>query len=293
MTVLVTGATGNIGSELIRLLATDKRPVRAMARSVDRIAEAPGLEPFAGEFMDADRLRAAMDGVDTLVLITPSAPEAAEQGSACIAAARQAGVRKIVRVSAIKASPDGPTENTRLHARTEAEIRESGLAHVFLRPNFFMQNMLLVADALKAGQSFSFANGDARMGLVDARDVALCARHCILSDAWNGRAFELTGPEAISFGDVAKRLSQLFGNRVRYQPVLPEDAHDFALHSGWGEWMAALLRDYGAAYSSGWGDFVTTYVEDMTGRPPRSFETFAEEVLLPVLGRDTVPVRCG
>jgi len=285
MTVLVTGATGNIGSELIRLLAEDKRPVRAMARSVDGLAPAPGLEPFACDFADRERLRAAMDGIDILVLITPSAPQAAEQASAAISQAGRAGVRKIVRVSAIKASPDGPTENTRLHAKTEEEIRGAGLDHVFLRPNFFMQNMLLAAEALKSGHPFSFANGGARMGLIDARDVALCAKHCVFSEDWNGGAFELTGPEAIGFGEVADRLSKCLGSPVRYQPVSPEAAHDFALSGGWGEWMAALLRDYGAAYSSGWGDFVTSHVRDMTGRPPRSFDVFAEEVLVPVLGR--------
>ncbi|WP_269583231.1 NAD(P)H-binding protein [Roseibium sp. Sym1] len=293
MTVLVTGATGNIGSELIRLLVDNKHPVRAMARSVDRLAAVPMLEPFAGDFADRERLRVAMDGVDTLVLITPSAPQAAGQASACIAAAGQAGVRKIVRISAIKASPDGPSENTRLHARTEAEIREAGMEHVFLRPNFFMQNMLLVAGALKTGQAFSFANGDARMGLIDARDVALCARQCVLSDAWNGEAFELTGPEAISFGDVAERLTASLGCKIRYQPVLPEAAHDYVLGSGWGAWMAELLRDYGAAYGSGWGDFVTGHVHDITGQPARSFEVFADEVLLPVLGHDPVSSRTG
>lgn len=289
MTVLVTGATGNIGSELIRLLAEDGQPVRALARSVDMLPVLPGLERHAGDFADPESLRTAAEGIDTLVLITPSAPEAAEQASACIAAAVHADVRKIVRISAIKASADGPTENTCLHARTETEIREVGLAHVCLRPNFFMQNMLLAADGLKSNHAFSFANGDARMGLIDARDVALCARQCVLSDAWNGRALELTGPEAISFGDVADWLSTRLGNPIRYQPVSPEDAHDFALSGGWGAWMAALLRDYGAAYSAGWGDFVTSHVRDMTGRPPRSFEVFAEEVLLPVLGRDAVP----
>lgn len=285
MTVLVTGATGTIGSDLVRLLSAAGHNVRAFARSIDGspIADLPGIEPYAGDFSDADRLRGALEGVDVLVLITPSAPEAADQASLCLAASQKAGVRKVVRLSAIKADPAGPTENTRLHARTEDEIRASGLDHVFLRPNFFMQNLFMVTEAVRVTDTFSFANGDGRSGLIDTRDIALCLHHCVESDRWNGEAFELTGPESISLLEVARRLSALLGRSVRYEPVMPGAAHNFALGAGWGEWLATLLRDYGAAYSAGWGDFVTGHVRDLTGQSPRSFETFASELLVPAL----------
>ncbi|MHA7773815.1 SDR family oxidoreductase [Roseibium sp. M-1] len=285
MTVLVTGATGTIGTDLVGLLSEAGHKVRAFARSVDRspLSRLPGVEPIAGGFTDAGRLLDAAEGIDVLVLITPSAPEAADQASRCLAVARQAGVRKVVRLSAIKADPAGPTENTRLHGRTEDEIRDSGLTHVFLRPNFFMQNLFMVAGMIKSQGSFSFANGEGRNGLVDTRDVALCLRHCVESDRWNGGACELTGPETISLYEVAHRLSNILGSPVRYDPVSPQDAYGFAMGGGWGEWLAALLRDYGAAYRSGWGDFVTGHVEEMTGQPPRSFETFAKELLVPAL----------
>ncbi|WP_428687579.1 SDR family oxidoreductase [Roseibium sp.] len=285
MTVLVTGATGTIGSELVRLLSGNGHLVRAFSRSAEKISalSLPEVEAFPGNFAEEDRLKAAHEGVEVLVLITPSAPDAADHARACIYAARLAGVRKVVRLSAIKAETGGPTENTRLHALTEAEIRESGMDHVFLRPNFFMQNLFMVAETIKAKGTFSFANGDGRTGLIDTRDVALCLRHCVESDRWNGAAHELTGPEAISLQEAAERLSALLGKPVRYDPVRPQDAHDFALTSGWGPWLAALLRDYGAAYSSGWGDFVTGQVEKITGQPARRFEDFAEDLLLPVL----------
>ncbi len=285
MNVLVTGATGTIGSDLVRLLSNAGQHVRAFARSADRLTalSLQGVEPVAADFSDSARLISALDGVEVLVLITPSASEAADQASACISAARKTGVRKVVRLSAIKADAGGPTENTRLHALTEAEIRESGMEHVFLRPNFFMQNLFMVIETIEANGAFSFANGDGRTGMIDTRDVALCLRHCVESDRWNGAALELTGPEAISLQDVADRLAVLLGKPVRYDPVRPQDAHDFALGNGWGTWLASLLRDYGAAYSSGWGDFVTGRVEEITGQPARRFEDFAEDLLLPVL----------
>jgi uncharacterized protein YbjT (DUF2867 family) len=285
MTVLVTGATGTIGSDLVRLLSAEGHQVRAFARAVvgSSIANLPGVEPFAGDFTDMDRLRDATIGIEVLVLITPSAAEAADQASLCLKAAREAGVRKVVRLSAIKADLAGPTENTRLHGRTEAEIRASGLDHVFLRPNFFIQNLFMVAEMIASQGTFSFANGDGRNGLVDTRDIALCLRHCVESDQWNGGAYELTGPETIGLHEVARRLSVQLGRTIRYDPVSPQDAFRFAMGGGWGEWLAALLRDYGAAYGKGWGDFVTGHVRDITGRPPRPFETFAQELLVPAL----------
>ncbi|MES0879818.1 SDR family oxidoreductase [Roseibium sp. SCP14] len=283
MTILISGATGTIGAELTRLLVADEVPVKAVSRSPDRSTKNLGkaVEPVVADLEDAAALERAMTGVETLVLITPAAANAARQAACVIKAARRHGGRKIVRISAIKAAPDGPTDNTRQHARTEADIIASGLDHVILRPNYFMQNMFLAAEQVAKTQAFSFAAGQGRMGMIDARDIALCARRCIQTDDWNGQVLELTGPEALGFEEVAARLSELMGNQIRYEPISPQTAHDFVEGAGWGAWMASLTRDYGAAYASGWGDFTTEYVSEITGQEPRDFGTFAEEVLLP------------
>lgn len=286
MSILVTGATGTIGSEILRLFADEKHmPVRALVHTASKATDiaAKGVQPFIGAFEDRASLDAAMTGVNTVILVTSANPSAARQASNAIDAAVEAGVRKIVRISAIKADPAGPTDNTIQHGRTEAEIAASGLAHVFLRPNFFMQNMFLAAQSIAESGSFFFGMGDGCMGMIDTRDVAACAVKCAKSEEWDGQTLELTGPEAISFHDVAGILTALGGQSFTYVPVAPQAVFGTISDAGWGEWLAGISRDYASAYSSGWGDFTTRHVLSVCGRLPRSFRTFAEEVFLPTI----------
>jgi uncharacterized protein YbjT (DUF2867 family) len=286
MTILVTGATGTTGSEILTLLATERKaPVRALVHTAAKMAYVAtrGAEPHLGAFEDPASLRAAMRGADTLILITSANPHAAEQASSAVDAAVEAGMRRIVRISAIKADPNGPTDNTRQHGVTEAKIAASGLAHIILRPSFFMQNLFLAAQSIAEDGQFHFGMGDGRIGMIDTRDIAGCAARCVLSDAWDGKTLELTGPEAISFHAVAETLTTLTGRSVTYAPVSPEAVYDTIRDAGWGDWLAGITCDYARAYAEGWGDFVTGHVEEIFGRPPRSFETFASEVFLPTI----------
>lgn len=284
MSLLITGATGTIGSEVLRLLVQKQDvSVRALVHDADKVEQITslGAEPIIGAFEDSASLQSAMVGVDTVVLITPAGPSAEEQASNAINAAKESGVRKIVRISAIKADPDGPTNNTRAHGRTESEIVQSGVNYVFLRPNLFMQNLFMVSDQIKQKAQFPFATGAGLMGMVDTRDVASCAIECALSDRWNEEAFELTGPDAISYSDVAMVLSELCGKRIQYSPTTPDEMYAMIKEAGWGEWMAALARDYGQAYASHWGNFTTENIMKITGIPPRSIQAFTKEVFLP------------
>src|SRR3954451_14273419 len=143
--VVVTGGTGTVGRQTLNyLLATSDVRVRALVRETSKaswIAESGG-ELVEGSFDDRDAVSRAFSGADTLALITPAGPHAFEQAARLLAIAKEAGVRKVVRLSAIKAAEDGPTDNTRQHGRTERVIRYSVLTYVILRPNYFMQNLL-------------------------------------------------------------------------------------------------------------------------------------------------------
>lgn len=286
MSVLVTGATGTIGSHVVRLLASQKTPnLRAMVRDTSKSPAITGFasEVVIGDFDDVPTLQEAMLGVETLVLITPPASSAEQQAANAIDAALAADVRRVVRVSAINADKEGPTNNTRAHGHTDDMIATSGLKHVILRPSLFMQNMLMIADTLKATGAFSFATAQGKIGMIDARDIAACVAECTLSKAWDGQTLDLTGPDSISYADVAVVLTQLAGRQVDYAPISPDAMYEMIDGAGWGTWMAALARDYGRAYASGWGDFTTDAVEQITGRAPTSFDTFAREVLLPAM----------
>ena len=288
--VLVTGATGNIGSRLIPRLAS--RPdiaVRALVRSLDRAAPlaASGAELVPGRLEDKEAVRRAMQNIDTVVLITPAGPSAADQASAALAAAREAGVRKIVRVSVFNAAYGGPSDVTRQHGQTDWEIRASGLTYTILRPPFFMQNLCFLAarSIVREGRIY-FGTGDGRLSMIDLRDVVDCAEESVMSESGDNKTFTLTGPESISFQEIADRLSTMMRRPVRYVPVFPEWVEQSIRAMGRGDWYSRVMADLCQAYSENWGDVVTGDVALITGHRPRSFYVFAREVLLPALSWD-------
>ena len=167
--------------------------------------------------------------------------------------------------------------------RTDAAIIGSGLTYVILRPHYFMQNMFMSADSIAAESKFYLGMGDGRLGMIDARDIVDCIEQAVLSDAFDDRIIDLTGPESIDFGTAAVTLSAALGRPVDYVAVPPEAVEDAIREMGLGDWVARVLRDYSQAYSENWGDFTTGEVARMTGHPARSFADFAREVLAPAL----------
>jgi uncharacterized protein YbjT (DUF2867 family) len=285
--ILVTGATGKIGSRLIpQLLERPGLAVRALARNAAKAAPlaAAGAELVLGSLEDSRVLSLATRGIDTIVLITAASPTAGGQARAVLDAAREAGVRKIIRVSVFNAASDGPSDLTRQHGSTDAQVRSSGLTYTILRPTFFMQNLCFLADEsiAKEGKLY-FGTGEGRLGMIDLRDIVDCAEECLVSDAYDNKIFTLTGPESIGFHDIAGRLSNLLGCPIHYVPVQPEAVEQFIRSMGQSVWYARVMRDLCRAYSEGWGNVITGDVAHITGHRPRSFEVFAREILFPAL----------
>jgi NAD(P)H dehydrogenase (quinone) len=284
-TIVVTGATGNIGSRAVLALAARKQEqVVAFVRDPYKAAHlaAAGATLRRGSFEERASLEAGLAGADTLVLITAGG-RLAEQAEAALAVARAAGVRKIVRISSLKASSDGPTDATRQDGRVEARLRASGLAHVILRGHCFMQNLHGSLGTLRAEGKLYFGVGDGKIGMIDARDIGDAAVAAATSDAWDGQTLELTGPAAIDYDAVAAAIGRELGREIRYVPVAPAAAGEAAHRHGADAWTAQVITDYCTAYASGWGDFTTDAVATLTGHAPRSIADFAREVLAPAL----------
>jgi uncharacterized protein YbjT (DUF2867 family) len=284
--ILVTGATGNVGSCLIPMLASRSEcSVTAMTRDPDKGKElfSPEVQIVGGNFEDDASLAVAMRGIDTVILMAPPNPDCVAQNRAVINEASLSGVDKVVRISAIKAAEDGRTENTRLHGECDTLLQKSGLTFTILRPNYFMQNIMMSLESINADNCFYAGMGDGRLAMIDTRDVAESAAASALSDQFNGEILEISGPQSISFNDVAAVLSDLTGRQISYVAVSPDDVKASLLQMGFGEWMANLLREYSEAYGEGWGDLVTDNVQRLSGHPPRSFKQFATECLASLL----------
>jgi NAD(P)H dehydrogenase (quinone) len=265
--IVVTGSSGTIGQRVVEGLRAKQVPVVEFHRGA------------GGSFEDAASLDRAFAGADTVVLITPANAHAVEQTVAAIDAAKRNGVRKIVRISALKAGVDGPTDNTRQHGRTEAALKASGLTYVILRPHLFLQNLRWSMGPIQAEGKLYGGNGDGKMGMVDTRDVADAAVIAATSDAFDGGTYELTGPASIDYHQVAAAIGRGLGRTVTYVPV-PSDAFaEAARGNGADDWMVGILRDYSAAYARGWGDFTTDNVQRITGHAPRSVDDFVKDVL--------------
>jgi len=266
MTILVTGATGKIAHHLIPLLVDDGRSVRAMVHSRDKepCVQRQGAETAVASFDDPRSLELALQGVETVLLLTPPHPRA---------------------ISAILAGPNGPSDNNRQHGRTDDEIRRSGIAYVILRPHFFMQNLLADIDTLKSENVLQAAAGTAKLGMIDVRDIADVAKCALIDARWDGNAYDLTGPASISFEEIVHELSDLLRRPIHYAPITPKELAQKVREMGLDEWSAQSFHDYLQAYGEGWGDFTTDAVETISGHRARSFSQFAEEVFLPALSR--------
>ena len=277
--ILVTGATGRTGSALVRQLARAAVPVRAFVRDAAKAAplQLPGVELFVGNLQQPETLVAALDGVERLFLLSPADPRQVELQGGAVGAARRAGVRHVVKLSTLGAGLDSPVSLGRWHAQTELQIEQSGMAWTHLRPHFFMQNTLGFAPAIAATGQFHAPLRDGRIGLVDARDIAAVAARVLTTEGHAGRVYDITGPEALSFHDVATCIAAAAGRPVTYVDVPPREAEKAMRAAGIPEWMAdAMIGLYGI-FAAGHASATTRVVEDITGTPARPFAAFARE----------------
>ncbi|MFI6761023.1 SDR family oxidoreductase [Micromonospora sp. NPDC050417] len=273
MTILITGATGMVSSEVLRELA-GTAPVRALVRDKSRAPDLDGVDFAVGDLDRPATLTPAFDGVTTLWLLTAMGPLAPSQSMNALWAARQAGVRHVVRFSAIGAAHDAPTRNGRLHALSDTELRHSGIAWTILRPSHFMQNLL----GALAGEELHGLFGEARVGAVDVRDIASVAAEILVApDPHDGMIYTLTGPESISLHQAAEEASRALGRPARYVPQSPEQTHRNLLQAGLDDWTAEVLTEYRVAYGSGWGDFTNDHVARIVGRSPRGIAEFIHD----------------
>lgn len=268
--ILVTGATGKVGSEAIRLLAAQHHPTRALVRDPSR-APHGDVEIVTGDFDRPDTLDAAMRGIDTVLLVSPAVPA---QEIAVIDSAVHHGVTHIVKITS-KASADSPVDRRRGQAQIEAHLDATGLAYTLLRSNAYMQNLLALAPMIKRTQGFLMSAGDGQVGMIDAHDVAATAAAVSISPREHaGRSYWLTGPDLITYTDVAKELSDTLGHAVEYRQIPPDEHRAAMIRAGVPEAVATSNAQAFGLIAEGDAAWLSDDVESITGTPPHSLHTF-------------------
>lgn len=273
--ILVTTA-GKVGSEAALLLAAREVPVRVLVRDADKakaLADA-GAEIAVADLAVRASIDEAMAGVTGVVLVSPAVP--AQELNVVDSAAR-AGVGHVVKASS-KASADSPIARRRWQAQIEAGLAASGLPHTLLRSNAYMQNVLALAPAIAKTSGFGSSAGNGRIGMVDARDVAAVAASIAASPAPHaGKTYWLTGPELISYGDVAAVLSRLLGRTISYRELTFDEDAGAMIRAGVPEQIAEMNAQAASLTAGGDAAWVTDDVASLLGRPARSFGEFAAD----------------
>ena len=277
-TVLVTGATGKVGSALVGLLRGRGVAVKAGTRRPGRARErlGPDVDTVELDYGRAETYDAAVEWADRLFVVAPPFdPRASEHLASFVDWAVQAGVDHVVLLSAMGA---GERDDLALRG-VERLVEGTGVDWTFLRPNVYMQNFHpgFLGREIRARGRFQLPAGDAPVSLVDARDVAAVAAEVLTGGRHAGRAYTLTGPEALDHYRVAAILSEVRGAPVEYVPIDDDAMRGRLVDVGWPADHADVVVDFHRSIRSDDRAAVTGEVEDLLGRPATSFRQFAEE----------------
>jgi uncharacterized protein YbjT (DUF2867 family) len=276
--IVVTGATGRIGSELVRRLAQRGEAVRGLARSAGRGEELPGVEWVAADLAQRDGLVPSFAGAERLFLLTANSEDMVRLQKNAIAAARRGGVRHVVKLSALGASDHSLSVIGLWHYNVERVLRESGLAWTILRPHHFMDNLLDQRRSIARDGLVYSASGEGRIPFIDTRDIAAVATVALTESGHEGEVYTLTGPEAPSYREATETLSRVLARPLTYVAETEDEAWVRLRRAGEPVWrIAALLAIAAYQRAGGPTEHVTQTVEELTGRAPQTFEQFARD----------------
>jgi NAD(P)H dehydrogenase (quinone) len=274
---LIIGATGTVGPHVVSALGNQHK-IRAFTRDA---AQAKALLPdhveiFEGDFSDDHRLREALDSMESMLLLTPHAGNMGEIQIRIIRLARRTGIR-IVKISGTSSAirPDGP-DACRQHWEVERVLTESGQPHVILRPNAFMQTLLgqIMASAVRTSGVIPNAIGSAGISVVDCRDIGEVAAAALTDPAHEGQRYVLTGPQSVTYRQVADEVSKVTGREVQTSEITPADIKRAFLQRGTEPWEAEHFEEMYQLFRSGESEYVTDDIARVTGHRPRTVEEY-------------------
>ena len=274
--ILITGASGNVGSEVLKQALAVGLKIRATFQSPDKAAKAPaGMEGVIMDYAKPDTIRPALHGVEKIFLVGPPVRDLPAMEANFIKEVRAAGRKHIVKLSALGGResmfPSG-------HRHSEENIEASGLPYTFLRPNGFMQNLVNYnAGTIRSQNAFYGCQGNGAVSVVDIRDIAAVAVMVLAATGHEGKSYALTGGEALTNEQVAEKISRVAGRKISYVDLPPAEFRKALLSAGMPEWSADALLDLQRLYREGKASLVTDDIERLTGRKPITFDQFAHD----------------
>jgi uncharacterized protein YbjT (DUF2867 family) len=293
-TILVTGATGTLGSEVVKQLLLSAKGKRedddddVIVKAAARSANDDTFDNFRGgvqvvqlDYNKPDTLASASRGVDKLFLLTPFQSNMVDLTSNLVNEAKNAGVKYVVKQSVMGADAEPGITPGRLHRQAEKIVQESGIPFTFLRPNFFMQNFVsFYSHFIKTQGAFYVPAEDAKVSFVDVRNIAAVAVQALSKNGGGkhtGKAYNITGSEALSYGEAAEILSKEIGKKVNYVSVSDEDARKGMKDMGIDEWtINSMIELFGITRAGDVSD-ISPAVEQITGNKPITFSQFARD----------------
>lgn len=277
---LITGASGMMGGAVLEETRKRGRSIKAMYRDTEDAKKAPaGVQTVIGDYANKESLRKAFEGIDSLYLVCSPIPQLVELESNAIEVCAEKRVPYVVLNSSLGAE-DYAKSFPGWHRKVEEKLKSSGLKYTILRPNSFMQNILAFhAPSIRAEGAFYSSMGDARVCLIDVRDIARVVANLLESPAGHfGQTYELNGPEALTYAEIAEEISGVAGRTVKYVDI-PEDAQRKAmLDQKMPEWLVTALLDLQRYYTvERKGGEVNDVLERLLERAPIRLDQFLQE----------------
>ena len=276
--ILLTGATGRVGSAAAKALARANIPFRALVRDPDKVAFDPdAAEIVQGDLNDPAIVEQALQGVSRALIVMGNHPDQAKLERQFASLAADGGVSHLVKVSSMEAAPDATATLPKNHYDTEQHIASLGVDWTFLRPNYYMQNMLMYAGSIARTNSFALPLGTAKTAMIDSRDVGEVAAVVLTGEGHAGQAYRLTGPAMMDFHEVAARMGTVLERPVSYVAQSPEAFREVLGQFIQSVWQLDAVCELFAEIAAGSLEEQHSTTADLLGRPAVDLETFTRQ----------------
>lgn len=277
--ILLTGVTGKTGGASAQALLKKGVPLRAIVRNAEKAAalKAAGVELVVGDVSDRAVVEKALAGVDKALMTLPNGEHQLEMEKQFIDIAKAKGVKHLVKMSSMEAVPAAKSPIAKIHYQAGEYLKQSGLPWTLMQPNYFMQNFLASAATIKAQNKFFLPMGQGKTAMNDTRDIGTCVAAVLTGPGHEGKAYEITGPEILSFADAADRFTKALGRKIEYVYVPMASYRQTLAKFLTNEWHLNAVCSLFQEIADGHDLRITDVVQKLTGNAPVSLEQFVRE----------------